>query len=108
MHVAVMEKSPPMHSKDNKVPLYYVIVQKKSVSPVSVAFSDTTGDIVAINIKCCVCRVDRSWSCEGSTPTITCNGPFRKLSRAMLVASFGGQCRKKTAISMNVKAFRED
>ena len=34
------------------------------------------------------------------------NGPFRKLSRAMLVTSFGGQCRKKTAIS--VKAFRED
>ena len=25
------------------------------------------------------------------------NGPFRKLSRAMLVTSFGGQCRKKTA-----------
>ena len=24
------------------------------------------------------------------------NDPFRKLSRAMLVTSFGGQCRKKT------------
>ena len=26
------------------------------------------------------------------------NGPFRKLSHAMVVTSFGGQCRKKTMI----------
>ena len=30
--------------------------------------------------------------------TAKLNGPFWKLSRAMLVTSFGGQCRKKTAI----------
>ena len=33
------------------------------------------------------------------------NGPFRKLSRAMLVTSFGGQCRKKTAIFYECEGF---
>ena len=33
------------------------------------------------------------------------NGPFRKLSRAMLVTSFGGQCRKKTAIFYEFEGF---
>ena len=33
---------------------------------------------------------------------------IRKLSCVMLVMSLGGQCRKKTAISTNVKAFYKD
>ena len=35
------------------------------------------------------------------------NGPFQKLSRAMLVMSFGGQCRKKTAIFYKCKGFSQ-
>ena len=33
------------------------------------------------------------------------NGPFRKLSHAILVTSFGGQCRKKTAIFYECEGF---
>ena len=36
------------------------------------------------------------------------NDPFRKPSRAMLVMSFGGQCRKKTAIFYECKGFNKD
>ena len=40
-----------------------------------------------------------------SSPIAESNGPFRKLSRAMLVTSFGGQCRKKTAIFYECEGF---
>ena len=35
------------------------------------------------------------------------NGPFRKLSRAMLVTSFGGQCRKKIAMNVKIEGSKE-
>ena len=35
------------------------------------------------------------------------NGPFQKLSHAVLVTSFGGQCRKITAVFYECEGFSQ-